>query len=597
MKDFPVGSLTSDLRKSFALPARFITESTAIFGIKGAGKSSVTRTIAEGFVSILLPVTVVDPKGDFWGIVSDAEGTGPGLPFVILGGDHATDGIVLEHTAGELIADLVVDSPGFYILDLSDMRKGQQRRFYTDFAERLYFRKSRNRTAMMLIVDEADLFAPQSTFSDRDGTYTAARMVGASEDIVRRGRQRGIGSMWPTQRPASLHTGVRSQCSTVIVLRVSGKHELAAIDDWVKSNGTDEQRNEMMARLASQETGVGYVWSPHFLKVFVQVKFHLFKTFDSFATPEPGAMQVEPTARASVDLDALRVAMSETIERTKSMDPKALNARIRELEVQLAETDRHVCPVAEAEPQVQYVDRPVPYVPDTVSALHGELLELEGALGNATRRLGNVLSNVEVGLPEVPQIPPRVLAPFSTYKEPSAPVSTTPSPPRSAPLHPQGDGEKLPLAQRKILTALANYPEGRTVDQLAVICGYALGGGGFNNALGALRSAGYITRGTVPTITDLGLMALGPFEQLPRGRALLDHWLSQKRTIGGRAGSLILEYVYSQHPRSVPQEEILGAIGYKPGGGFNNALGRLRTLELVERGKDVKASDLFFEVR
>jgi hypothetical protein len=49
-----------------------------------------------------------------------------------------------------------------------------------------------------------------------------------------------------------------------------------------------------------------------------------------------------------------------------------------------------------------------------------------------------------------------------------------------------GELRKLPSGERRILTALAQYP-GRSKAQVAVLAGYALNGGGFNNYLGALR--------------------------------------------------------------------------------------------------------------
>jgi hypothetical protein len=51
---------------------------------------------------------------------------------------------------------------------------------------------------------------------------------------------------------------------------------------------------------------------------------------------------------------------------------------------------------------------------------------------------------------------------------------------------------KLASGERWILTALAQYPEGRSKVQVAVLTGYAATGGGFNNYLGALRSRGLL---------------------------------------------------------------------------------------------------------
>jgi hypothetical protein len=49
---------------------------------------------------------------------------------------------------------------------------------------------------------------------------------------------------------------------------------------------------------------------------------------------------------------------------------------------------------------------------------------------------------------------------------------------------------EITAGERRILTALAQYPQGRSKVQVAVLTGYAATGGGFNNYLGALRSRG-----------------------------------------------------------------------------------------------------------
>jgi hypothetical protein len=63
-----------------------------------------------------------------------ADGKRPGLPIVILGGDHGD--VPLEVAAGQVIADLVVDEGISALLNLAHFRKGEQVRFMTDFAER-----------------------------------------------------------------------------------------------------------------------------------------------------------------------------------------------------------------------------------------------------------------------------------------------------------------------------------------------------------------------------------------------------------------------------------------------------------------------------
>jgi DNA helicase HerA-like ATPase len=58
---------------------------------------------------------------------------------------------------------------------------------------------------MMLVIDEADAIAPQKPQKGEE------RMLGAAEDIVRRGGQRGIGCVLVTQRSAVLNKNVLTQ--------------------------------------------------------------------------------------------------------------------------------------------------------------------------------------------------------------------------------------------------------------------------------------------------------------------------------------------------------------------------------------------------
>ncbi len=68
---------------------------------------------------------------------------------------------------------------------------------------------------------------------------------------------------------------------------------------------------------------------------------------------------------------------------------------------------------------------------------------------------------------------------------------------------------KLAAGERRILTALARYPQGRSKVQVAVLTGYAATGGGFNNYLGALRSRGLIEGdGDRLMITETGIQSL-----------------------------------------------------------------------------------------
>ena len=64
----------------------------------------------------------------------------------------------------------------------------------------------------------------------------------------------------------------------------------------------------------------------------------------------------------------------------------------------------------------------------------------------------------------------------------------------------------------------------------------------------------------------------------------------------GKAEQLILETLTQVYPDALSKEEVAAKAGYEPnGGGFNNTLGRLRTLELVQGRGQLQASENLFD--
>ena len=141
------------------------------------------------------------------------------------------------------------------------------------------------------------------------------------------------------------------------------------------------------------------------------------------------------------------------------------------------------------------------------------------------------------------------------------------------------------------MSALATYGP-RTHSQIAQLTGYSGKGGAFANALGRLRSTGRIVGGRDHiSITEQGIADLGDFEPLPSGQALVDHWLTRL----AKAERAILSTLLEAWPSALSNDEIAERTGYAAaGGGFANALGRLRTLELIRgsRAANIASDEL-----
>src|ERR1700753_1209038 len=98
---------TLDVAPGLKLPADAVTQSFALLAIRRAGKSNAAAVKAEQMHKAGLPWVAIDPKGDWWGLRSSADGTGDGLPIPIFGGLHGDMPLLPE--AGKLIAELIVE--------------------------------------------------------------------------------------------------------------------------------------------------------------------------------------------------------------------------------------------------------------------------------------------------------------------------------------------------------------------------------------------------------------------------------------------------------------------------------------------------------
>lgn len=542
------------LSQGLELPLDAVTQTFAILGVRGTGKTNTGVVLVEELLAAHQQVVVLDPVDVWWGIKSSASG--PGFPVPVIGGDYGD--VPLEATAGQLIADFVVDNRASAVLSLRHLGMNEQRRFAAEFARRLYDRKGRGnlRSPLMLVIDEADEFAPQRIPPGGEA------MFGAFDRLVRRGRSSGIGVTLISQRPQVLNKDVLTQMEILISHRVLHKLDRKALEEWVAAHDAKGKGDEFLGSLSTLNRGEAWVWSPSFLDIFQRVQIRQRKTFDSSATPKAGEQQSLPTVTAPVDLEKLRESIRETIERTKEDDPRELRAKIAELKRALESR----------------IDKPI--LED--SQIQG-LRESIEALDRAIVRVVECASPINAALLNLPS---RIVHQLPIFEERIGSLTIPEAMERPK-------NGSLGRAERSILRILSQYPKvGRTKVQIAIMAGYAHEGGGFNNALSRLRTAKLIYGSEPIKISPSGISEIGPVEKLPHGSELLLHWCSKL----GRAERSILETLSRYYPATLTKENLAELTGYEPsGGGFNNALSKLRTLELIQGRGDLMASEVFFQ--
>ena len=563
----------------FRLPEEIAGEAIGILAKRGAGKTNTGGVLVEELLDSLIQVVVLDPVGVWWGLRASKSGTDAGYPIAVLGGQHGD--VPLEPTAGGLVADVLVETGQSLVLDLSEFTKTEQRRFVAEFATKLYRRKARARSLLHVVLEEADEFAPQRV------TAGDAPMVGAISLIVKRGRSRGLGMTFITQRSASLNKDVLDQADVLIVMRTLGPRDRKAIEGWIEHQDA-EGMNEVLPSLPTLQTGEAWVWNPQ-RDLLKRVQVRLRRTFDSSDTPGKKG-KAEPRAMAEIDFTKLGEQIAATRERAKENDPAALKTELRRLRAELAKRPTEVEERIVEKEVVREVEVPVFEFEDrrALQAVADAMAALTTRLNEIDRSVLAVAERQRAHQPVKPPDPP------PERRSPKHEVVPVVKPgPRPDPKAVQAGNGNLKRAERRILSVLAQHPEGRTVRQVAISTGYSSKGGGFRNALGALRTAGLIDGRDLLHITPEG-RALGDWEPLPTGRALLDYWLSHGEI--KKAEREVLTILYDHYPATLTPEEVALATGYEAtGGGFRNALGKLRTLGLIDGRGEIKASDDFFQ--
>lgn len=568
------------------LPLDAVTRATAIVGQRGTGKTSTAVVFVEEAAAAGAHFAVIDPTGAWYGLTSNAAGTGAGLDCVVMGG-HNGD-IPLEPESGALVARLVVEERYSVVCDLERMTKSKQVQFVAQFCEDLYHR---NRAALTLVVDEAHRFAPQQLRDSERGGF-GAKCLGAVTDVVTLGRRKGLGAVLISQRPAKINKDVFEESEIVVAHRLMGTNDRKAIAGWLEEKDAESkaEADAALAKLRTLQAGHALVYAPT-MGVFGDYAIRKKRTFDSSATPEIGGEIVTPKKRSEIDLTALQERMAETVERAKADDPKALRTTIRELRGELARLSRDL----DQRPDVKPDTVEVPVLGDealeelraarVVAAKVAAALDAVPALADALASVDRTITKAVDGL-DGGQRPAREAAAKPAISRPGTrPVE----PPRRTSRHTNGAGAPADAAvsvpQQRILNALAALTQIGVSPadkiQLALFAEASPKSSSYTNNLGGLRTAGLIDypSGGKVELTHDGA-AIADAGEAPETVEDLHAYV---RRLVGEAKWKVLGVLVDEYPNSLAKGDLAERADVSASSSsFTNNLGSLRTLGLID---------------
>lgn len=565
------------------LPDKALDQHLILLGKTRSGKSSAARLLVEGLLDDGKPVCIIDPKGDWWGIKSSADGKRPGFPVVIFGGEHAD--IPLNEHAGAHVAELIATANRPALIDLGGWMVGERTRFFIQFASTL-FRLTKG--ARWLVIDECHNFAPQGRIMDPD----SGKMLHWANRLASEGSGKGLTLISASQRPQKVHKDYVTSHETLVAMRAIHPLDRRAVEDWIDGCPDQEKGKEVLRSLASLKRGEAWVWSPEIGFGPDRVQFPLFRTYDSFKA------QLDETTKslvgwASVNLDEVKDKLASVVQEAKANDPAELKKRISELERQLKSGGSHG---AEVDPMA--IDAAVCSERDRILTRGDEAWRrLDIALSSANDILLAQIGEVRSALGYVPTHTNTT----SRSNKPSTGVSVQEvfrsvrlieSRPTKTP---DGGTVVLSKMQRAFLTVLAQSVKPLSKRDILWHAQYQ-SNGQTSACFKMLEDSAWMSCGDEPgayVITEAGREALGDFTPLPRGDALREHILASPEH--SAMEKAFLRALCGSYPKPMTKAEVLELAGYKSNGQTSGAFRRIAMRGwIVDNGRTVHASDLLF---
>lgn len=578
---------TLKISEEIELPLDAVTQTMAAIGRKGAGKTYLSQMIAEQMIDQKAQIVVVDPVGVWWGLRVNADGKRKGKEIFVIGGDHGDVPLVPE--AGRKIAQLIIEKGISAVLDVSEFGIGERKRFCADFGEEFFQLKKKKRTPVHMFLEEAQLVVPQQIRPEE------GRMYSAFEQIVRLGRNYGIGTTLITQRPQSVNKEVLSQVECLCVLQITGPHERKALEYWVQEAGVEKPRT-LIGELPGLQRGEGYVWSPAWLKIFDRVHFSKKQTFDASATPELGKKAAR-TSLSAVDVERLRADMQDVVAQAERDDPVALRKRIAELEKDGRKTDSPmgVSQWMEYGKRYKYDEYFLDQARKGFEKQFAEFRSKITILTDALAKISKIASGIDLTV-ETNQSP----KPMMVFKDstPAGKVIVQKVAYIQKERTAVQEDSSISGPEQRVINAIALLNQLGVPSPLrqavAFVAQYKYGAGSFNNPCGQLRSKGLVEyRGPEMVLTKEGVS----YVQIDPTPPSIEELHQRAYSILPGPERRLLEPLINGYPNEMSNEELAEASRYVVNtGGFNNPRGKLHTLGLIEytRPGFVRAADILF---
>lgn len=542
----------------------------------GGGKSRAIRQLLEETHGRVQHI-VIDPEGEFPSLREKFD--------YLHGAPRGGDFIATPKTA-RLVCRRLVELGASAVLDIYDLPLHEKREFVRLFLEELMSLPRSLWKPIIIVIDEADMFATQGA---------EASSTNAVIDLKGRGRKRGFQAVLTTRRLSRIHKDAAD-----IPNRMIGR---TGLDVDVKRAGDelgfDKDKRLTLPRL---EPGQFYVYGPAISPVPQIVRTGDVKTSHPKAG-RIGAVAPPPPAKVREFISQLADLPKEAEQEEKTV--AELERQVKQLRGDLARAQKNGGGSIDPERMKQEIAAAVDRVRagwtrDLRRTIAKELATLSSSIDKAksfVSRLDPVVSDISLAFLSLDnQLSPNgELAPAISAPARQATVAHRSTLATSTPLV-VSDGISTP--QQRMLDALASF-EAIGVNQLAkshvaVYSDQSSRSSGFRANLSSLSAKGLIERVDSDTIrlSDGGRSLANATAAPASLEELHDAWRSKVST----PQRLMLSLLIGAHPNGIEKDDLARGSGQSPlSSGYRANLSTLSALGLVKRESGcIVASDLLY---
>lgn len=552
---------------------RLIDSRLLVQARSGGGKSWLNRRLAEQTYGRVQQI-ILDSEGEFSSLRERHD--------YIVAAAQGGDTLAHPRTAA-LLARRLLELGVSAIVDIYELKAHERPRFIKLFLDSMMNAPKALWHPVMVVLDEAHNFCPQSGSSES---------MQAVIDLATRGRKRGFCAVLATQRLSKLHKDAAAEMQNKLIGGTSLDVDVKRAADELGMTARDA-----VEQLRNLQPGEFFAYGPALSQTVVKIMVGKVETTHPKAGQRTGlAPIVAPSRKITEALSKLADLPREAEAAEKSLaELQRENADLKR-RLTLAAKAPAPAPAAPAKP---VTIRETREVPNPVNARMLDHLHAIAKLATPylKKREIKAATPAERKFSTVEGAPAETLQetmlgrvfpePLSPFRAPAARATGQVVPEASLGLKP---------AHKRVLAELAaKLPDGYSPRQLAALCGYSMKGGGFNNILGRLKTTGMVERRHGLAIaTDAALAYLG--DAVPAKPTTHEDALAQWQPKLGEAKFRVLTLILEAGKDGIARDDLAAAVGMSgSGGGFNNKLGRLNTLGLIERhGGRLYPSDLLF---